>query len=403
MRRIVIFMLFIALFLVLGRCVQVAAYPAVIVYEHGFAKKINQGRNAVRVDMTTDFTQDDEYVYSYVRAGFYSANLTWKWYDPEGELYQVTSYEKDCITIPCYYLQSLSIARTPAAIRFGTWRMELLADGFLLYTDFFTLKPVITEDQTWFFNVQTPTTAQVNVTVRIHPQNSTWSSYRIPFRMPCATGITAREADTNRSITVTGEGDNLAVDFGGGRSDGYEFVLSFNLDAGFKLLRKNYVNLTWSEHNGIHPIPQRFVINLPLGAAPDRVVNSRNNYRLESNDASRTSISFNQTISPNQVFAFSITYLVPPPTTIIPISPLKGGRSVFALRPPLLPISLGDISLWSAITSIMLLATSELLSPFYGRTEIVINRGRLRFAALLIAFIFLLTVGSRVYEIVLNT
>jgi hypothetical protein len=64
------------------------------------------------------------------------------------------------------------------------------------------------------------------------------------------------------------------------------------------------------------------------------------------------------------------------------------------------PLGLWDLSFWTAITAIILLATSELLSPYYGRTGLVINRRRLRIVALLVALVFLATVAYRIYEIV---
>jgi hypothetical protein len=67
------------------------------------------------------------------------------------------------------------------------------------------------------------------------------------------------------------------------------------------------------------------------------------------------------------------------------------------------PLGLWDLSLWAAVVAIILLITSELISPYYGRTGIVLNRRRLRIAALLVAFIFLTTVAYRIYQIVLKT
>jgi len=67
------------------------------------------------------------------------------------------------------------------------------------------------------------------------------------------------------------------------------------------------------------------------------------------------------------------------------------------------PLGFWDLSLWTAIIAIILLVTSELLSPYYGRTGIIINRYRLRIAAMIIAFIFLGTVAYRIYEIVMKT
>lgn len=67
------------------------------------------------------------------------------------------------------------------------------------------------------------------------------------------------------------------------------------------------------------------------------------------------------------------------------------------------PLGLWDLSLWTAITAIILLATSELLSPYYGRTRLMINRKRLRMVALVVALIFLVTVTYRIYEIIGKT
>ena len=62
-----------------------------------------------------------------------------------------------------------------------------------------------------------------------------------------------------------------------------------------------------------------------------------------------------------------------------------------------------DLSLFTAVVAIILLITSELLSPHYARTGIVIHRKRLRMVALIVAIIFLSTVAYRMYEIVTGT
>jgi len=64
------------------------------------------------------------------------------------------------------------------------------------------------------------------------------------------------------------------------------------------------------------------------------------------------------------------------------------------------PLSFWDISLWLAVTAIILLITSELISPHYGKTNILINRKRLRNAALTIGILFLITVAIRIYGII---
>jgi hypothetical protein len=66
----------------------------------------------------------------------------------------------------------------------------------------------------------------------------------------------------------------------------------------------------------------------------------------------------------------------------------------------LFPLSFWDISLWLAIAAIILLATSELISPYYGRINLIIEKKRLRQTALLLGILFLLTVVIRIYGII---
>jgi len=66
------------------------------------------------------------------------------------------------------------------------------------------------------------------------------------------------------------------------------------------------------------------------------------------------------------------------------------------------PLGFYDISLWLAITSIILLATSELISPHYGQRGLIIEKGRLRKTALILGVLFLSTVAIRIYEIIIT-
>jgi hypothetical protein len=64
----------------------------------------------------------------------------------------------------------------------------------------------------------------------------------------------------------------------------------------------------------------------------------------------------------------------------------------------ILPIDFGDLSILFAITAIILLITSELLSSYQRR--IVINRKRLRRAAIVFSIFFLITVSIRIVDII---
>ena len=66
------------------------------------------------------------------------------------------------------------------------------------------------------------------------------------------------------------------------------------------------------------------------------------------------------------------------------------------------PLGFWDISLWLAVTAIMLLITSELISPYYGKTNLIINKKRLRSAALTFSTLFLATVAMRIITIIIS-
>ena len=64
------------------------------------------------------------------------------------------------------------------------------------------------------------------------------------------------------------------------------------------------------------------------------------------------------------------------------------------------PLTFWDISLWLAITAIILLVTAELVSPYYGQTNLIIEKGRLRQVALLFGMLFIMTVIIRIYGMI---
>jgi hypothetical protein len=66
------------------------------------------------------------------------------------------------------------------------------------------------------------------------------------------------------------------------------------------------------------------------------------------------------------------------------------------------PLTFWDISLWLAITAIILLITSELISPDYGKTNLLINKKRLRNVAIIVSTLFLITVAIRIATIIIS-
>jgi len=64
------------------------------------------------------------------------------------------------------------------------------------------------------------------------------------------------------------------------------------------------------------------------------------------------------------------------------------------------PLTFWDMSLWLVVTAIILLATSELLSPYYGRTGIALDKRKLRMIALVMGILFMGTVVVRIIGII---
>jgi hypothetical protein len=67
------------------------------------------------------------------------------------------------------------------------------------------------------------------------------------------------------------------------------------------------------------------------------------------------------------------------------------------------PLNFWDVSLLITITAIILLITSELLSPRYGEINIRIDRRRLKIATLAFSLLFLGTVGLMVVDLIFST
>ena len=56
------------------------------------------------------------------------------------------------------------------------------------------------------------------------------------------------------------------------------------------------------------------------------------------------------------------------------------------------PLSFSDITIWLAITALIMLATSELISSYFGKLDLIIDKRRLRLATLLVSITFIITI-----------
>lgn len=388
--------------MVLGEIVSVNGGVAITIQDHGFAKKAvftPNGHLAV-FNRTSTFTQDDARVFAFVKATFYSANLTWNWYDPTGQLFHKDAWTAQCVTSPCDTESSLQISGGSAAARLGLWRVDFLADGTLIYSDYFSLIPIITQYNYWNFNVVQSSPPRVHgfLEVTIHPNNLTWRYYRV--YMPYATNVTAYERSTNQPLQVTAFNDSrVVIDFGTPRSEGYMFILTFDLAYGLQAIGSGSFALTWSEYTwerfgDVHLVPERFSVSLPLGAAFLDVIGYNAmalSYTARNSSGVMLDFTRNETYQP---FGWTVLYR---DLSRASASNQLGVGSLVSIRLPVLPLTLSDLSVWSAVMSVLMLTASELASPLYARSSsrFLLNRRRLRIAALLLVALFMVTTAYR--------
>lgn len=65
------------------------------------------------------------------------------------------------------------------------------------------------------------------------------------------------------------------------------------------------------------------------------------------------------------------------------------------------PVTYSDISFLLAVGTTILLITAEITSPYYGLTNFIVNRKKLRTAALSIGAIFLIVAAIQIIGIIL--
>jgi hypothetical protein len=67
------------------------------------------------------------------------------------------------------------------------------------------------------------------------------------------------------------------------------------------------------------------------------------------------------------------------------------------------PFDFWNVSLFFAVTSIILLTTAQLASAYEGKATILIDQKKLKTIALVMGTLFLATVAIRIYGIVAST
>jgi hypothetical protein len=66
------------------------------------------------------------------------------------------------------------------------------------------------------------------------------------------------------------------------------------------------------------------------------------------------------------------------------------------------PLTYSDVSLLLAMGAITLLITAELASPYYGHTNLTLDKKKLKSAALFCGTLFLVTVAIRIVNIIIS-
>jgi len=68
-----------------------------------------------------------------------------------------------------------------------------------------------------------------------------------------------------------------------------------------------------------------------------------------------------------------------------------------------IPIDFWNVSLWLAVTAIILLITAQIVSAYEGPGSLLVDKKRLKSAALVIGILFLVTVAIRIYGIIISS
>jgi hypothetical protein len=191
----------------------------------------------------------------------------------------------------------------------------------------------------------------------------------------------------------------VVIDFGAPRSDGYMFILTFDLTYGLQSLGSGSFAFTWRQYmwerfDDVHLVPEVFNVSLPQGAAfLDVVGYNAMALSYTARNESRLMLSFarNETYQP---FGWTVLYR---DLSGASASNQLGVGPLVAIKLPILPLTLSDLSVWSAVMSVLMLTASELASPLYARSssKFLLNRRRLRIAALLLVALFMITTAYR--------
>jgi len=67
------------------------------------------------------------------------------------------------------------------------------------------------------------------------------------------------------------------------------------------------------------------------------------------------------------------------------------------------PLDFWNVSLWLAVTSIILLITAQLVSAYDGPSTLLIDSRKLKAAALTMGILFLAVVAIHIYTIIAST
>ena len=67
------------------------------------------------------------------------------------------------------------------------------------------------------------------------------------------------------------------------------------------------------------------------------------------------------------------------------------------------PFTFWTISLWLAVTAIILLITVQLAQSYDGPATLLVDVKRLKYAALTVGLLFLVTVTIQIYQIIFTT
>ena len=287
-------------------------------YTHVFARGIDTSGSSWRPVNVTDVFYQEETVFAFANASFPTkTKFVWAWYDPSGSVYMTENATWQCRRVCDFY----STLPAKSDRKVGEWRMDLYADGVLLYSDRFKIMPNIFWAYSWTFDVVSLDVTHVRWVISVRSHREEWDEYSNSFPSYLqVSNFAAYDYDTSKPLFVLdykeGSTTNVRVSFHSPKGYGYRFVLTFDIAKPLRAVWETsgrVYGLVWDWY-GRYAIPQNVTVILPSGYEVVRFEGVAASW-TRSIEAGRVAVSFSGTSPPDGPFSWTVVFRPVPKTT----------------------------------------------------------------------------------------